>query len=232
VASAQDPAARPAPEVRRVPPFLGQRRRPATPDTATRAMDPADPAGAAPQPSNVQGAPVPGMPKQEPAAHARPQEVEDAAIEGEGNVGAPLPSPALTRRDDARMQAMSNRREANQYLVEIHKKFALAFACFVFVLVGAPIALRVPRGGVGLTLGVSFGIFGLYYVGLISGESLADRNILAPNVAMWATNALMLAIGLVLAMRMGSETGSQRGGGGFAELVTRIQYAMSLRGKR
>ena len=30
----------------------------------------------------------------------------------------------------------------NSYGVEIHKKFALAVACFVFVLLGAPIALR------------------------------------------------------------------------------------------
>ena len=177
------------------------------------------------------GEPVPGMPKPEGPSGARRQEMQ-TTVDVDGNAVAPMPSAALMRRDDARLQAMSNRREANQYLVEIHKKFALAFACFVFVLVGAPIALRFPRGGVGLTLGVSFAIFGLYYVGLISGESLADRDILAPNVAMWATNALMLAIGLVLALRMGSEGGSQRGSGGFAELVTRIQYAMSLRSNR
>ena len=45
------------------------------------------------------------------------------------------------------------------YEIEIHKKFALAVACFVFVMLGAPIALRFPRGGVGLTLGVSLFVF-------------------------------------------------------------------------
>ena len=65
-------------------------------------------------------------------------------------------------------------RTMNQYDVEIHKKFALAVACIVFVLLGAPIALRFPRGGVGVVIGVSLAVFGLYYVGLIAGETLAD----------------------------------------------------------
>ena len=57
--------------------------------------------------------------------------------------------------------------------VEIEKKFAIAAACVIFVLLGAPVALRFPRGGVGLTIGVSLGVFGLYYVGLVAGEALA-----------------------------------------------------------
>lgn len=138
-------------------------------------------------------------------------------------------SAAKMRVNDALLQEQANRKEANKFLVEIHKKFALAFACFVFVLVGAPVALLFPRGGVGLTLGVSFGIFGLYYVGLISGESLADRDIMRPAFAMWATNGLMLLVGLALAMRMGRESGSNRGGGAISELVTRIQYGLAVR---
>ena len=46
-------------------------------------------------------------------------------------------------------------RTRNMFGVEIHKKFSLAVACIVFVLIGAPIALRFPRGGVGLVIGVS-----------------------------------------------------------------------------
>ncbi|MEA3245667.1 MAG: LptF/LptG family permease, partial [Gemmatimonadota bacterium] len=38
--------------------------------------------------------------------------------------------------------------------VEIEKKFAIATACLIFALLGAPIAFRFPRGGVGLTIGV------------------------------------------------------------------------------
>ena len=53
------------------------------------------------------------------------------------------------------------------------------------MLVGAPIALRFPRGGVGLVIGVSLVVFALYYVGLIAGESLANKGIMPPFWAMW-----------------------------------------------
>ena len=95
--------------------------------------------------------------------------------------------------------------------VEIEKKFAIAAACVIFVLLGAPIALRFPRGGVGMTIGVSLGVFGLYYVGLIVGESLARRDKLSPVIAMWAANALLLAVGLVLTARLGHEGATSRG---------------------
>lgn len=99
----------------------------------------------------------------------------------------------------------------DQFRVEIEKKFAIATACIVFVLLGAPIALRFPRGGVGLTIGVSLGVFGVYYVGLLGGEALADRAIVGPSVAMWAANALLGLIGVVLTLRLGSEGSTSRG---------------------
>jgi lipopolysaccharide export system permease protein len=99
----------------------------------------------------------------------------------------------------------------DQFRVEIEKKFAIATACIVFVLLGAPIALRFPRGGVGLTIGVSLGVFGIYYVGLLGGEALADRALVDPGIAMWATNLLLGAIGVVLTARLGSEGSTSRG---------------------
>ncbi len=100
----------------------------------------------------------------------------------------------------------------SQYEVEIHKKFSLAVACIVFVLLGAPIALRFPRGGVGLVIGASLGVFALYYVCLIAGESFADDGVLPPWVAMWGANLVFTAVGLVLFARMGRESSTARGG--------------------
>lgn len=99
----------------------------------------------------------------------------------------------------------------DQFRVEIEKKFAIATACIVFVLLGAPIALRFPRGGVGLTIGVSLGVFGIYYVGLLGGEALADRALLDPGIAMWATNVLLGVVGIILTARLGSEGSTSRG---------------------
>jgi lipopolysaccharide export system permease protein len=116
----------------------------------------------------------------------------------------------------------------NSYDVEIHKKFALGVACVVFVLLGAPIALRFPRGGVGLVIGVSLFVFAAYYSFLIAGEELASRGLLPPWLSMWAANALFAAVGIPLAMRMGRGSGSARGGG-FGEWMDNVRYRLRQR---
>lgn len=102
---------------------------------------------------------------------------------------------------------------ARKYRVELHKKIALAFACIVFVIIGAPLAIRWPNGGLGLVIAASTAIFSIYWVGLIGGEKLADRGFVPPWLAMWLTNAVFLWMGVVMYRRMGTETGSNRGGG-------------------
>ncbi len=115
--------------------------------------------------------------------------------------------------------------------MEIHKKFSLAVACVVFVLVGAPIALRFPRGGVGMVIGVSLAVFGLYYVGLIAGESLADKLILSPFWAMWLANVIFTITGiyfLVLVRKSGATTR----GGDFREMLDAVGAWLGQLGRR
>jgi len=103
-------------------------------------------------------------------------------------------------------------RDIHQYSVEIHKKFALSVACMNFVLIGVALALRFPRGGVGLVIGGSLVIFAMFYVGLTTGENLADRGIISPVVAMWLPNAIVLVAGVLGLIRVNREFGSTRGG--------------------
>ena len=121
-----------------------------------------------------------------------------------------------------RLELRSTQIGIDQYRVEIEKKFSIAFACIVFALLGAPIALRFPNGGVGLTISVSFAVFGIYYVGLLGGEALADRNLLDPAIAMWTTNVLLGAVGVYLTLRLGSE-GSTSRGSEFGEWLGRMK---------
>jgi lipopolysaccharide export system permease protein len=103
--------------------------------------------------------------------------------------------------------------QMSSFAVEVEKKFALSMACFVFVLFGPPIALRFPRGGVGVTIGVSLVVFGAYYVCLMAGEALGDKGRVAPFVAMWGANLLFTLAGLVLLLRVERTTDGSRGGG-------------------
>jgi lipopolysaccharide export system permease protein len=113
---------------------------------------------------------------------------------------------------DVKLRYEISQRTKNRFEIEINKKFALAAACLIFVILGAPLALRFPRGGVGLVLLVSLIVFALYYVGLIGGESLANKGIIPPFWAMWGTNVILTIVGLVLLLRMGHEENSGRGG--------------------
>src|SRR5438552_1571715 len=94
------------------------------------------------------------------------------------------------------MRVRAARQRAASYEVEIHKKYAIAAACIAFALVGIPVALRFPRGGVGLVLATSLIVYTVYYVGLIGGEELGDRLFVSPFFAMWTPNLLFSALGL------------------------------------
>jgi lipopolysaccharide export system permease protein len=54
-------------------------------------------------------------------------------------------------------------------------------------------------------------IFGLYYVGLIGGETLANELIVTPFWAMWGANLLMTAIGVALFLRLNRQRVAARG---------------------
>ncbi|GMR12588.1 MAG: hypothetical protein BMS9Abin29_0778 [Gemmatimonadota bacterium] len=110
-------------------------------------------------------------------------------------------------------QIRAHERRIDVLSVEMHKKWAIAVACIVFVLLGAPLAMRFPRGGAGMVIAVSIAIFTIYWAGLIGGESLADDNKISPFIAMWAPDILFTIVGVGLAMRMGRQAATSRGGG-------------------
>ena len=101
-------------------------------------------------------------------------------------------------------------RQRNKFLVEYHKKYAIPVACFVFVLIGAPIGVRARRGGLGFAMGMSTLVFVFYYLALTGGENLADRRLLPPWLGMWISNIVFFAFGLWLLRRTARETAGRR----------------------
>jgi hypothetical protein len=80
--------------------------------------------------------------------------------------------------------------------VEIHKKFSVPVACVVFVLLGAPLGMRVRRAGPAVAF-VSIAFFLFYYLCLIGGEELADRLIFPAWLSMWLPNIVLGGWGLL-----------------------------------
>ncbi|MFH1336266.1 MAG: LptF/LptG family permease, partial [Candidatus Zixiibacteriota bacterium] len=100
----------------------------------------------------------------------------------------------------------NQKRYENSLLVEVHKKFALAVACVVFILVGAPLGIMAKKGGVAVGLGLSLGFFVLYWAFLIGGEELADRQFISAFWAMWSANILIGGTGIYILIKSAKET--------------------------
>ena len=90
-------------------------------------------------------------------------------------------------------------------LVEIHKKFAIPFACFAFAVIGIPLAETSRRGGRGSGFAPSLASLVVYYVLLSNGETWSEEGKLDPAVAMWLPNALLIALGVFASRRAGRE---------------------------
>jgi|Deesub1362B_J571_1020462.scaffolds.fasta_scaffold03609_2 lipopolysaccharide export system permease protein len=91
-------------------------------------------------------------------------------------------------------------RKIDSLWVEIHKKYSIPVACIIFVLVGAPLGVLSRKGNLGVSGGIAVLFYLIYWVFLIQGETLADRQIISPVVAMWSANVIVGLLGLYLVL--------------------------------
>jgi len=84
--------------------------------------------------------------------------------------------------------------------VEIHKKYSLPAACVVFVLLGAPLGMRVRRTGPAVAF-ASVPFFLFYYLCLVGGEELADRLLFPAWLSMWLPNLVLGGWGILASWR-------------------------------
>ena len=157
------------------------------------------------------------------AAQTAAQNPTAAGGDSAGRRGVTVPPPAARAIGPVVLSSLSSiaemgseqvmdGRSANRLGVEIHKKFTISLACLNFVIIGIALALRFPRGGIGLVLGGSMIIFTLFYICLTAGEEFADRGIMTPATAMWAPNVIIAVIGLVGIRAASRAMGTSRGG--------------------
>jgi LPS export ABC transporter permease LptG len=137
-------------------------------------------------------------------------------------------------------QLSGSRRMADRYnhniaLVEIHKKFAIPFACIAFGLLGLPLGITNRRGGKSSGFSLSIAIIVGYYLLLTNGEELAGSGKIPPAVGMWAANVVLLALGIYLLIRANRDSVSQRTEGGiFKRMIGGVRglFARRSTGRR
>jgi len=113
---------------------------------------------------------------------------------------------AEVRRKEVEFELRQKDREWRSHWVEIHKKFALPFVCFIFVLVGIPLGVSTKKGGRTSGFTISLGIILVYYVLITAGEKNAMEGHISPFLGMWGPNILFLLAGLYLFARTARES--------------------------
>jgi len=105
-----------------------------------------------------------------------------------------------------RLRELEGRRHMlNRHYLEVHRKFSLSFACFLFFLIGAPMGALIRRGGLGLPMLISILLFLVYHVITMSSEKLARDGVVEVHLGMWISSLVLLPAGVALTMAANRE---------------------------
>lgn len=85
---------------------------------------------------------------------------------------------------------------------EIHNKFAISMAGFVFLLIGVPLGITTRRSHRSVSYALSLGIMTLYWSILIAGKAVAQKGLAPPFWCLQTANLIMATIGVTLLARM------------------------------
>lgn len=110
--------------------------------------------------------------------------------------------------------------------VEILKKFAQAFACFILFFIGAPLGALIGKGGLGVSAIISVLFFVLYWVVDISGTKLANDGALSPSIGAFISSYVLAPIGAYLTWKAVHDS-SFSGGDSFKSAMRKLRSKIS-----
>ena len=87
------------------------------------------------------------------------------------------------------------------HMVEVYRKFTLSIACLVLFFIGAPLGSIIRRGGLGWPLFYSVIFFIIYHVTSLTGEKLAENDVLTGFTGMWLSTFILMPVGLFLTLK-------------------------------
>lgn len=119
----------------------------------------------------------------------------------------------------------------NKARVEIHKKFAIPFACIAFGVLGLPLGITNRRGGKSSGFTLSIGIIVFYYLMINNGEQLAADGKIPAALGMWGANAILLAAGIFLIGRANRDFRARTSGSLFSRIAAGISRSLSRKSR-
>jgi len=87
-------------------------------------------------------------------------------------------------------------------VIELSKHISMPFGCLSFILIGLPLGLLVKHNEKSIGFGTSILIVFIYYLLLKLNETLAEKGLIEPLLAMWLPNIVLGSIGIILLIRL------------------------------
>jgi len=103
-------------------------------------------------------------------------------------------------------QLTDRKRNINKYDMEMHRKFTLSIAVFIFFFVGAPLGAIIRKGGLGMPVVVSILLFIAYYIVSMTGEKSAREDVWQMISGMWFSTFVFFPIGVWLSYMAGTDS--------------------------
>ncbi len=110
------------------------------------------------------------------------------------NLARNIADYARTTDDDLKI----GKQNIREHWIEIHLKFSLAFACLMFLFIGAPMGAIIRKGGFGWPILVSILFFVSYMVMLIIGKKLAKEDAVNAFFGCWLPNFILSPISIFI----------------------------------
>lgn len=89
--------------------------------------------------------------------------------------------------------------------LEIHRRFAMPFACIIFAIIAVPLGIQNRRSGKAAGFSVSIATLLVFYIFQSAGKSLAEKGLLSYFMSAWLPNLIFLAAGAYLFIKTARE---------------------------
>jgi lipopolysaccharide export system permease protein len=93
----------------------------------------------------------------------------------------------------------------HEMAIELMERFSVPFAVFLMGLIGAPLGAQIRSSGRSIGIGISLGIFVIYYLFLSGVKSIGETGVLSPFIGMWLPAFFLMITGGVLLRKVQNE---------------------------
>ena len=109
---------------------------------------------------------------------------------------------SIRSRSGAAIRRLDHLKEDQvKHVYDLHTKYSMAVACFIFMFIGAPMGAIVRKGGFGYPLLVAIIFFMIFVVLTIFCRKIAESFVVSAYVAAWIPCMVLFPIGVILTIK-------------------------------